>query len=74
MINDILLRDDDNLAVAGQVGILDLAGVTAKHNYQYSPVFIKKMTMMSEEGSPIRHQGFHYIDTPCGFDQVFNVF
>lgn len=74
MINDILLRDDDNLTVAGQIGILDLAGVTGKHFFQYNPSFIKKMTMMSEEGSPIRHRGFHYINTPCGFEQVFNVF
>lgn len=74
MINDILLRDDDNMTVSGQIGILDLAGVTPKHFLQYNPAFIKKMTMMSHEGSPVRHRGFHYINTPYGFEQVFNVF
>ena len=74
MINDILLRTDDNLTVAGQIGILDLAGVQCLHFMQYSPLFIKKMTMMSHLGSPIRHRGFHYINTPNGFEQVFNVF
>lgn len=74
MINDILLRDDDNSTVAGQIGILDLSGVTTQHFLQFNPAFIKKMTMMSHEGSPIRHRGFHYINTPNGFEQVFNVF
>lgn len=74
MINDIQLRNDDNLVVAGQVGILDMAGVQAQHFAQYNPKFIKKMTMMSHEGSPLRHRGFHYINTPAGFEQVFNVF
>lgn len=74
MINDIQLRNDDNLAVAGQIGILDMAGVRPQHFAQYNPTFIKKMTMMSHEGSPLRHRGFHYINTPAGFEQVFNVF
>lgn len=74
MINDILLRTDDNLVVAGQVGILDLEGVNRLHFAQYNPTFIKKMTMMSHEGCPIRQKGFHYINSPNGFEQVFNVF
>lgn len=74
MVNEILMRDDDNFVVAGQIGILDMAHVTRKHFQQYTPAFIKKMTMMSDEGSPIRHEGFHYINTPQGFESVFNVF
>lgn len=74
MVTDVLLNEDDNLVVAGQIGILDLAEVTVHHFVQYSPAFIKKMTMMSQEGSPTRHRGFHYINTPAGFEQVFNVF
>lgn len=74
MVNDILMRDDDNLAVAGQVGILDLANVTMAHFLQFHPSFIKKMTMLSQEGSPVRQKGFHYINTPKGFEQVFSVF
>jgi len=74
MINDVLLREDDNIIVAGQIGILDLANVSVRHFSQFRPAFIKKMTMMSEDGSPIRQIGFHYINTPPGFEQVFNVF
>lgn len=74
MYNDVLLREDDNLIVAGQIGLLDLSNVTVRHFSQFKPSFIKKMTMMSEDGSPIRQKGFHYINVPSGFEQVFNVF
>lgn len=74
MTNDILMREDDNVVVAGQIGILDLANVSCRHFMQYNPTFIKKMQMMSEEASPLRQKQFHYINTPQGFDCVFNVF
>ena len=57
-----------------QIGILDLANVTMAHFLQFNPTFIKKMTMMSQEASPIRQKGFHYINTPIGFEAVFNMF
>ncbi|XP_035899059.1 uncharacterized protein LOC118506264 [Anopheles stephensi] len=74
MINDILMLEDDNMVIAGQVGILDLANVTSAHFLQFTPTFVKKMTMMSQEGSPLRQKGFHYINTPTGFETVFNMF
>uniref|UniRef100_A0A182PGB9 CRAL-TRIO domain-containing protein n=1 Tax=Anopheles epiroticus TaxID=199890 RepID=A0A182PGB9_9DIPT len=74
MINDIVMLEDDNMVIAGQVGILDLANVTSAHFLQFSPTFVKKMTMMSQEGSPLRQKGFHYINTPTGFETVFNMF
>lgn len=57
-----------------QIGILDLANVTMAHFLQFNPTFIKKMTMMSQEANPIRQKGFHYINTPIGFEAVFNMF
>lgn len=74
MVNDVLLREDDNIVVAGQIGILDCSNLTARHFTQFHPKLIKKMSLMSEDGTPIRHRGFHYINTPNGFDQIFNVF
>lgn len=74
MLSDILMQEDDNLIVAGQVGILDLANVTMAHFLQFSPQFVKKMTLMSQEASPLRQKGFHYINTPKGFEVVFNMF
>lgn len=74
MIQDILMREDDNYMVAGQVPILDCAGVTMAHFKQFNPTFIKKITLMSQDASPTRQKGFHFINTPFGFDSVFNVF
>lgn len=74
MIQDILMREDDNYMIAGQIGVLDCSGVTMAHFMQFNPTFIKKITLMSQEASPTRQKGFHFINTPFGFDSVFNVF
>lgn len=74
MANDLMMIEDDNFVIAGQIGILDLSNVTMAHFLQFSPTFVKKMTMMSQEASPLRQKGFHYINTPNGFEMVFNMF
>lgn len=74
MIQDILMREDDNYMVAGQIGILDCSGVTMAHFKQFNVNFIKKITVMTQEASPTRQKGFHFINTPFGFESVFNVF
>lgn len=74
MIQDILMREDDNYMVAGQIGVLDCSGVTLAHFKQFNPSFVKKITLMSQEASPTRQKGFHFINTPFGFDTVFNIF
>ncbi|XP_055598366.1 retinol-binding protein pinta-like [Uranotaenia lowii] len=74
MANDIMMMEDDNFVVAGQIGILDLANVTMAHFLQFTPNFVKKMTMLSQEASPLRQKGFHYVNVPNGFEAVFNVF
>lgn len=74
MIQDILMREDDNYMVAGQIGILDCSGVTMAHFKQFNPTFIKKITLLSQEASPTRQKGFHFINTPFGFDSIFNIF
>jgi hypothetical protein len=74
MIQDILMREDDNYMIAGQIGILDCSGVTMAHFRQFNPSFIKKITLMTQDASPTRQKGFHFINTPFGFDSVFNVF
>lgn len=74
MANDILLQEDDNMIIAGQIGILDLKGVTLSHLTQMSPSLVKRMTMMMQEANPIRQKGFHYINAPKAFEQLFNLF
>uniref|UniRef100_A0A1L8DZG8 Putative phosphatidylinositol transfer protein sec14 n=1 Tax=Nyssomyia neivai TaxID=330878 RepID=A0A1L8DZG8_9DIPT len=74
MANDIQMLEDDNIIVAGQMGILDLSNVTMAHFLQFSPTLTKKMTVMNQEALPIRMKGFHYIHTPPGFETVYNMF
>ncbi|XP_053661310.1 retinol-binding protein pinta-like [Anopheles marshallii] len=74
MMADIMMKEDDNLIVAGQMGILDLSNCTMAHFLQFSPSFVKKATMWSQEGSPLRQKGFHYVNTPSGFEVVYNLF
>lgn len=74
MVNDILMVEDDNTVVAGQIGIIDLQNVTIAHFIQMQPAFIKKMTMMWQDGLPIRQKGVHYINTPSTFEKIFNIF
>lgn len=73
-IMDILTIEDDNLAIAGQLGILDLNKVSMTHFLQMTPGFVKKMTMLGQESSPFRQKGFHYVHTPSGFETIFGLF
>jgi hypothetical protein len=74
MIQDILIREDDNYCICGEINIVDLAHVTMSHFMQFNPTFIKKITVMSQDGGPIRQKGIHFLNIPYGFDSVFNVF
>lgn len=74
LINDLLLVENDNLTVVGSLSIIDLKNVNLGHLLQMQPSTIKKMTMLSQEGSAIRQRGIHYINSPPRFDQVFNIF
>lgn len=74
MMLDYMLNEDDNFVIAGQIGILDLSGVTMAHFLQFNPTFIKKMTVLTQDAAPGRQKGLHWINTPRGFEQVFNIF
>lgn len=56
------------------MGILDLQNVTISHLFQFTPGFFKKISVVNQDASPLRQKGFHYINTPVGFDRVFNIF
>ncbi|XP_063702308.1 LOW QUALITY PROTEIN: alpha-tocopherol transfer protein-like [Culicoides brevitarsis] len=74
MIFEIMMREDDNLMVAGQIGVIDLADVTMTAFVQMTPAVIKRMTVIGQDSSPIRDKGTHFINTPPGFYQIFNIF
>lgn len=68
----IVLNEDDNATVAGGQSILDLEGVTMAHFMQMTPVTMKKMVVLGQDASPMRMKGTHYLNTPPGFETVFN--
>lgn len=73
MFSDILIRHDDQLIIGGQIGVLDMQDTSKINAERFNPTLVKKMTVLSQEASPIRHRSFHYINTPPGFDKMLNV-
>lgn len=75
MFTDILMMEDDNFIIAGQVTILDFSFVTLKHFIQFNnPTFVKKMTMYQQDATPVRQKGTHYVKMPQVALTVFNLF
>jgi len=74
MMSEIMMREDDNLIIAGQVTVLDLKGVSFPLFLQMTPSTIKKMTVIGQDAQPIRVKSQHYINTPPTFQQVYNIF
>ncbi|XP_030375529.1 alpha-tocopherol transfer protein [Scaptodrosophila lebanonensis] len=72
MMQQIVLNEDDEAIVNGVVHIMDLANIKAGHLLQMTPSLAKKLTVYQEEGVPLRPKGGHFINTPGGFDKVFN--
>lgn len=74
MIADLMLYTDDNYIVAGQIGILDFTGISLSHLLQFTPTFIKKMTMLQQDSAPIRQKASHFVNMPAFAMTVFNIF
>lgn len=74
MIGEMMMREDDNFVIAGQIGILDFTGVSMGHFLQFSPGFIKKMTMIQQDAMPIRQKASHFVNMPSIALTVFNIF
>ncbi|CAH2066482.1 unnamed protein product, partial [Iphiclides podalirius] len=72
ILEKILFLEDDNMIVAGIQFILDLDAVTMLHFLQMTPMTLKKMVVTTQDAKPIRMKGTHYLNTPKGFETVFN--
>lgn len=73
MIQDVQYLEDDHMSVSGDLGIIDLANVTAGHFFQVTPVTLKRVLLLKQEGSPLRQKGFHFINIPAGFETLANM-
>lgn len=74
LFTDYLLLEDDHFIVGGQVGIIDLTNVTNEHFVRFTPEFVKKMTLLHQDGSPSWSRACHYVNTPSGFEYILNMF
>lgn len=74
MMNDILLRSDDNMMIAGEIGLIDMAKASISELLHINPSFIKRMSILNQNASPIRLKALHFINTPLGFTTALNMF
>jgi CRAL/TRIO domain len=74
MVGEMMMQEDDNFVVTGQVGILDFSGVTMASFLQFNPTFIKKMSMVQQDAAPIRQKASHFVNMPSIALTVFNLF
>ncbi|KAM3959078.1 alpha-tocopherol transfer protein-like [Aphomia sociella] len=72
IMEKILMIENDNVVVCGLTAVLDLDNVTMAHFLQMTPVLMKKMVVLSQDASPFRMKGTHYLNTPTGFETIFN--
>lgn len=70
----LIRYEDDNILISGEIAIVDFKNVTKGHLLQLQPSLVKKLSAMNQEGTPFRPVGIHYLNTPPGFEVVFNIF
>uniref|UniRef100_A0A1I8PNA3 CRAL-TRIO domain-containing protein n=1 Tax=Stomoxys calcitrans TaxID=35570 RepID=A0A1I8PNA3_STOCA len=72
-LQEIILLEDDYASINGVVFIGDMEKATMAHFFQMTPAIMKKMTVFSEQAIPLRPKASHFINTPSGFEPVFNM-
>lgn len=73
-ITAILMLEDDNMIVSGQMGFIDLKGASIGHFTQFTPSLMKKFALMTQDANPVRMKSFNYINVPGFFESVFGFF
>uniref|UniRef100_A0A8D8HGE0 Alpha-tocopherol transfer protein-like n=1 Tax=Culex pipiens TaxID=7175 RepID=A0A8D8HGE0_CULPI len=74
MINDVLMRDDDQMVICGMALIIDMAKVTAGHLMQFDFEFLKQVAVLYQDASPLRMQGIHILNPPPLVQTVVSLF
>lgn len=74
LVNDLMIEEDDQMIVAGQMNIVDLKNSTLAHFMAFTPTMLKKMTSMMQDGSPFRLKAIHYVNVPPFFEKIFMFF
>ncbi|XP_053676961.1 alpha-tocopherol transfer protein-like [Anopheles nili] len=74
MMNDILMRDDDQMVICGMAIIIDLKGVTAGHLMHFEMELLRKIAILNQDASPLRMQGIHILNPPPGAQTALAIF
>lgn len=74
MVMDLLIRDNDQFVISGQMAIGDMEHTGVRHFMQMSPTLMKKMATLSQDASPLRQKGQHFLNAPSAFEAIFNFF
>ncbi|XP_042230145.1 alpha-tocopherol transfer protein-like isoform X5 [Homarus americanus] len=74
LMMEVLLAEDETVAITGVEMILDGSSMTLQHTAQMNLTILKKASTIMQEGYPMRPKGLNYINTPAAFDTVFNIF
>lgn len=74
MMQEILLHEDDNSIIAGQINIIDNKGLSMGHMKHFDLPFVKKLTVAFQDGSAVRIKGLHYVNMPSFVMAMFNIF
>lgn len=74
MICDILLIEDDNIVISGEIAIVDFLNVTKSHLLQLDPLLVKKLTLLNQEGSPLKQNVIRKLRTKFKFNVHSRVF
>ncbi|XP_013105399.1 alpha-tocopherol transfer protein-like isoform X2 [Stomoxys calcitrans] len=70
---EIMILEDDYATINGIVFIGDFEKATLAHFFQVTPSLSKKMTVFAEEAIPLRPKASHFVNTPMGFETIFNI-
>lgn len=74
MVMDLLTRDNDQFVISGQMAVGDMENTSMSHFLQMTPSMMKKMATMSQDASPLRQKGQHFLNAPAAFETIFNLF
>lgn len=73
MIADVLIRDNDNFVIGGEVVLYDFLNAGWSHIIAFDVTSLKNLIAIVEDAMPIRMKGIHFYRPPTGFETFVNL-
>lgn len=74
LVGDVMMEEDDQMIIAGQIIIIDFGKAKFSNFVSFSPSTMKKLITLIQEGSPFRLKAIHYVNVPPWFEKMFYAF